>query len=225
VEKGAAVNFEATDDEQAMSLEDMSLVLDKSVSGVNQYIARILKKVRSMTEDPRLGSAIDQAAADYARYMAKWLEDPSVETDLMMNLDELRNLDGFRYYLNDVMLEPALAEMRREGLQKAAKKLEALNLPPTALEIVTRTVKNQLTGRSKSDVRAVQKALTRTFPEGADEAYNNYLRMASDIEAAAEPAEGALAVVALALYNSIPESKKKSAFISAIEMEDGLNIG
>lgn len=224
VEKGAAASFEAAD-EEAISLEDMALVLDKSVSGVNQYVARILKKVRTLSEDPRLGTAIEQAAADYARYMAKWLEDPAVETDLMTNLDELRNLDGFRYYLNDVMLEPALAEMRREGLQKASKKLESLGLPPTALEIVTRTVKNQLTGRSKPDMRAIQKALVRTFPEGADKAYNDYLRMASDIEAAAEPPEGALAIVALAVYNTTSESKKKTAFISAIEKEDDLNIG
>lgn len=225
VEKGAAASFEAADDEQAMSLEDMAVVLDKSVSGVNQYVARILKKVRTLSEDPRLGSAIEQAASDYARYMGKWLEDPSVEADLMNNLDELRNLDGFRYYLNDTMLEPALAEMRKEGLQKASSKLDALGLPPTALEIVKRTVKNQLTGRSKPDVRAIRKALDRTFPKGADEAYAKYLRMASDIEAAAEPPEGALALVAMAAYNATSESKKKSSFIAAIEKEDDLNIG
>lgn len=225
LEKGASSRFEAADDDEGMGLEAMASLMGKSVSGVNQYVARILKKVKTMTEDPRLSTAIDMAASDYARYMGKWLEDPSVEEELMSNPEDLRALDGFRYYVNATVIEPALVEMRREGLQSAVDKLAALNLPPEALKIVKRTVKNQLTGRSKPDVRAVKRALERTFPSGADKAYDKYLQMAGDIEAAAEPPEGAMATVGMTLYNDMTEQSKKKAFVAAIEEEDDLSVG
>jgi hypothetical protein len=206
------------------TIDDMVPLMNISVAGVHLALEKLQRKISLLAQDPDLAILLDIASKDFAKFLSKTSSESPEEykstlKELMSNREKLYDLNSFRLYITDSMINPGIKLLNRQILKKLKDGLSVLDMPPKTMDSVALTLENQFLGRTKRDSNHVRKAIRNSVPDEAEATriYNDFLELFVELAPRLTPTNDALSRNALAFYNQLKENKKIDIFEKALD--------
>lgn len=220
-----AAGFAPMDADAPVSLEVLADMFGyKHASGVRQYIERLLVKTKELLDGlagGKLDALKDRAAEDFVLGLHDegYIDDENLDT-MLSSLDAVKDLDTYRFWLNNAFLMPAMAKLEKDRYARVAGELESLGVP----EEVRQTVWNQVAGNTPKSAELIQKRLqakTQLSPEEIAKMSDKIQSSMASLENAAK-IRGNIVDTALFGYEALSPAKRKS--LLAKSMQDKLEL-